>query len=279
MTRLINPDWHNTLEFLAGMLPIDHLPEFVDAVSQEYSHARKSGRLIDIEDVFGRRYEIESVIQEVDLLFRSVYSLQLIEIPDNLQKIIDFFADTDFFWTVGGPAQAFLLQNAPAKQKEEIADFILSMDGFIYTNDGSTDYSLEPGFKIGLPEIKVIVTVLKEAENYPAFPAGQLTEYLVSSAEAKQLLSDHLNSRQLNSIYAGRILTEWGDHRVIEPLIEIIKEPPRDMKSTHYHQIFYALNKFSDLSLPLLEESLAESEGYYQKAWLSKAIETLRNCQ
>jgi hypothetical protein len=98
-TKLINPNWHGTLEFLAGMVDQDKVEELVEEASRNYFERKENGA-INAE-----------ILSEMDLAYRitSDQPLSGKKKLSHLLKEIPCFMHKDYFRNLSEKTQNFML--------------------------------------------------------------------------------------------------------------------------------------------------------------------------
>ncbi len=232
----INPDWYNTLEFLAGLIPEEEVATLLEEISGSYFNAKiglfsHPTRTLAFE-------EERFLLRDVNLAYSMAYdlSLPLHKLPRLLAEEIVPLTSSDYFWHFSGKTQAVLFRSVPSPKKKELVSKIVRRDEKWFKDE--RDYELNRGFKFDAEGTKLIIGYLTQqreyyfhpskivpAEERPFMLAGDLSKHLEKNQETLDLWFNYFNSNLPNKMYAAEILAELGDSRVIKPLAEMLRQP------------------------------------------------------
>ncbi len=246
MTKVINPQWYNTLEFLAGALNDKDRLVLLKEINKNYQLRKKEN-----EKIYRRRLERQSMksmfarmwaemshtdpnintrdldltcavaqknnipVQELPFLKREISSLAL--------NHFYFFAELDC------DTQEFVLRNSSVIGKKKLLSKILrsGSSNWLQTFGDFHNY-FDYDFKFNSEESGIILDLLAKEKHCDyleeSFEVKGLAEYLENDDSTKRLWRDYLDTNKNNKLYAAKILIYLGESSSAEAALRRIRE-------------------------------------------------------
>ena len=273
---IIHENWHNSLEFLSGMIDKPAIIELTRSIydiyllHKEYNTLiHKKRQEINSEDsLFIRMYrgmdEFEFLrVDELELAFdiaaKSAHPLTKF---DFLYAEIDSLISDEYFYLfeeLDDDSKQFIFRNSRAEQKKRLMRKMLGSgsDEWYDTYNNLSDH-FYPEFKLNIEENMILLECLSEEKHcdylHEELNPDELVKHLKADKETIDLWLDYLYSNRPNKIYAAHVLISMGaDEKVIEPL-----------KMTHANiELMYP--DFEIVDELLLEEAIEETLEKVQK--------------